>query len=412
MQILLVGLWAVAVAGFQHGPLRSHTLRAPVATCLRMDGDHSPAVGSASQSHITKHAPGKCAVAVPIAPVCMTKRSRLSTLVSRAKATRAPLLRRLRAYLTSALLAFAILTGGGHSHFMAQATVAPPVTGSYRTVDLKSEPSNKKLYAEFLETPATRRQVIDDAQLLDKASRARLTEQLREAEARSDSEIMLVTLKTIDGRDEKTYTQNLFNNWHVGESRDHRGVLITYVADGGTRGRGHIQVAVWKGFNSVVSHSWTTEMLEDSVLPKLRESPQQFEAAFSRCVERIEPRLTMPAWKQPVETAAFILVGGAFMWWNLRQADRKARTCDECGAICDKGNCETWKVVKPATDVSAGQSERKIRCQECGAVSLKTRTIEKYDGKHRNSDGTWRYYRNSDSDGGGSDGGGGGGGSV
>ena len=28
MQILLVGLWAVAVAGFQHGPLRSHTLRA------------------------------------------------------------------------------------------------------------------------------------------------------------------------------------------------------------------------------------------------------------------------------------------------------------------------------------------------------------------------------------------------
>lgn len=259
----------------------------------------------------------------------------------------------------------------------------------------------------------SRERITDSANLLTPSDRARLTERILAAESRSDSEIVLVTLPTVEGRDQKQFATQLFNKWDVGsKAANKKGVLVLFVKDGGARGKGRIQVAVSRSLNGAVSTAWTNSMLEASVLPRLR--TRDYSGGFERCVQRLEPRLVKRGGGEfddaLISTAvlgAVVAAAGVQSWHD----DRSSRTCDECGAICERERCDPWEEVRAATDEEEGWRHRKIVCHKCGQVSLKRRAIRKYDGRRRLSDGTWQYYYNSsDGDGGGSDGGGGGGG--
>jgi len=334
----------------------------------------------------------------------------------------APLFHRLCLYLAGVLFALTMLAGGGSA---AHAATVPPQTAPAvnRMVQRPSSTVVGDLMTDVpasrsgLASPSTiatrthsRSRIVDDAQILDVESRKRLTEQLLEAEARTESEFVVVTLPTIFGRDPKAHATNLFNRWRVGASSKNRGVLMLFVADGGARGKGRIEVAVWKGFNSRVSHSWTSDMLEASVLPHLRKG--HFGAGFARCVHRLEPRLMIPAWQTEEVFVPIVLTALGASSVGASISGRNSRKCSQCGAICERSLCGSWKVVEEATDEHAGKMERLVCCAKCGATSRKERRIPKYDAKRRRGDGTWEYYNNSSSSdgGGGCDGGGGGGG--
>lgn len=313
---------------------------------------------------------------------------------------------RMRSIFLSAVFALLIAIGGGHPAHAATAYDNP----STPTVVMQSSPVTAR---EVPARPSILKdsRVFDQAGLLDTRCLQALNSQIRSAEASTRSEILLVTLKSIGQRNQKDYATEMFNRWQVGRSDEKRGVLVLFVADGGANGRGRIEVSVWKGFNSQVSHSWTSSMLEASVLPSLR--VREFETGFARCVARLEPRLTMSA--SDVATSGLVNllalpagVGGILALANVM--GRRSRTCDKCGAVCEPKRCDPWEVVTAATDFSDGLRQRKIRCHKCGATSIKSDKIRKYDGKRMNSDGSYSYYYDSSSDGGGSDGGGGGGG--
>jgi len=316
---------------------------------------------------------------------------------------------RVRVAFASILIAFTILLGTANNAAHA-ASLPPPLM----TTTVAQKSLMRGMPVAEVPKPSNGARVTDTANLLGIGARARLNEQLRAVEKRTESEIHLVTLATIGSRDQKAFATDLFNRWRVGASTRDRGVLVLFVADGGKNGRGRIEVVVWKGFNSRVSKSWTTEMLQDSVLPKLRKG--EFETGFARCVARVEPRLTMSALDDSNEawtTAVLVYLGVGGVWSVV--SERNSRRCEKCGSVCGGLAREAWpvgpwEVVKEATDVSAGQKEREIICHKCGASSLKVKAIPKYDGKRQRRDGTWHYYYNSDGGGGGSDGGGGGGG--
>lgn len=238
---------------------------------------------------------------------------------------------------------------------------------------------------------------------------------------RTHTEIFLVTLPSITngrtlpgGKSQKQFATELFNTWRVGLSTPNKkGALIFFVADGGARGKGRIEIEVNRGLNGVVGREWTEQMLARSVLPHLRE--RQFAAGFGNAIQRLEPRLTRKSEAATLQDT--IGLGGFAAFYgalaiNSLSSWRRDRTCDSCGAFCGPQNLGPWTVVEDATTVRAGRREAELTCYKCGHVSTKAMTIRKYDGSRRRRDGTWEYYydTSSSSDGGGSDGGGGGGG--
>jgi len=324
-------------------------------------------------------------------------------LTSRGNDVLTPVIQRMRSAVLSTLFALTIALGGGQA---AHAAVYPPQP-SAPTVVRANRANSPSARVPARPSVLEESHVFDDANLLDQKGRAALNSQIRSAEASTNSEILLVTLKTIGKRDQQSYATEMFNRWHVGRSDDNRGVLVLFVADGGANGRGRIEVSVWKGFNSQVSHSWTSDMLETSVLPRLR--MRDFETGFARCISRLAPRLTMTALQSSKTLLTVQTYGtlGSLFAACLAITDRNSRKCDNCGAICERGRCTPWRTIKEATDKVSGLSQREVACHKCGSTSVKSSTIRKYDGVDRHG----RYYYNSDSsDGGGSDGGGGGGG--
>ena len=239
--------------------------------------------------------------------------------------------------------------------------------------------------------------------------RKRLNAKLRATEQRTKSKIVLVTLESIHGRDQKAFAMELFNTWRVGQTEENGGILTLFVADGGASGRGRIQVEVSQRFNGAVSHSWTTKMLEESVLPQLR--AREYEVGFAKCVDRIEPRLTRKR-TDGSSSDVPLLVGSVTALAAVPYLERKSRKCDMCDAVVPKRDVTPWHTVRAATHLKAGRKQRRLTCQACGALSVQHKSIPKYDGRRQRSDGSWHYYYDSSSnDGGGfSDGGGGGGG--
>jgi len=336
-------------------------------------------------------------------------RSPANSLAAAARASLTAVLLRLRTGLIVALCALTLGSSATHASVaLAEPAPEPP------QVVLQQQARAPTVRLTDVSRPSHSQRISDGASLLGHEHRRLLNDQIRATEARTGSDILLVTLPTIGGEDQERFTRELFNLWSVGsDTANHKGVLVLFVKDGGKRGRGRIEVAVSRSLNRAVGHGWTNQMLESSVLPRLRE--HDFAAGFAACIERLEPRLVFKAGDRSgkastAETAFGILAaasGGAFIW----NADRRGRTCDTCGAICERAKCSRWEVVEAATDMRAGLQRRAVRCHKCGATSYKMKMIRRYDGRRQRSDGTWDYYYDSDSsDGGGSDGGGGGGG--
>jgi uncharacterized protein len=68
--------------------------------------------------------------------------------------------------------------------------------------------------------------VNDFAGVLDAATQARLNDLCRQVDQKAHAQIAVVTVKSVDGRDESSYALALFQKWGIGAKNTNRGVLI------------------------------------------------------------------------------------------------------------------------------------------------------------------------------------------
>jgi uncharacterized protein len=68
--------------------------------------------------------------------------------------------------------------------------------------------------------------VDDFAGVLDAATQARLNDLCRQVEQKAHAQIAIVTVKSLDGQDESSYSLALYQKWGIGSNKTNRGVLI------------------------------------------------------------------------------------------------------------------------------------------------------------------------------------------
>src|SRR5262249_5473515 len=116
--------------------------------------------------------------------------------------------------------------------------------------------------AETLTFPRLTGRVVDEAGILDAGTRAALTEKLAALEAKTTDQVVVATVKSLQGTSVEDYGNRLFRNWKLGQSGKNNGVLLL-VAPNEHKAR----IEVGYGLEGTLPDAVAKLILENNVLP-------------------------------------------------------------------------------------------------------------------------------------------------
>ena len=84
---------------------------------------------------------------------------------------------------------------------------------------------------ELLPKPAQREYIVDTAGIVSAEDRAQIEKIGEELREKTKAEIVVVTVRTLDGADIESYANKLFRNWGIGDAKQSNGVLLLIAKD-------------------------------------------------------------------------------------------------------------------------------------------------------------------------------------
>lgn len=119
--------------------------------------------------------------------------------------------------------------------------------------------------AETLTFPALTGRVVDEAGLLSGPYRAALTETLAGLEAKTTDQLVIVTLKSLQGTAIEDYAYQLGRHWQIGQKDKNNGVLLVVAAE-----ERKVRIDVGYGLEGMLTDAMTRFIIESSILPRFR----------------------------------------------------------------------------------------------------------------------------------------------
>src|SRR5262249_32753773 len=83
--------------------------------------------------------------------------------------------------------------------------------------------------APAADLPKLTGRVVDNAEVMDPASEAALTQKLADFERKGSDQIEVATINTLDGEAIEPYANRLFRAWALGQAGENNGVLLLVV---------------------------------------------------------------------------------------------------------------------------------------------------------------------------------------
>jgi uncharacterized protein len=121
--------------------------------------------------------------------------------------------------------------------------------------------------AETLTFPALTGRVVDEAGLLSPADRAALTRSLADLEAKTTDQLVVVTLKSLQGTTIEDYGYQLGRRWQIGQkdkNKDNGALLIVAASER------KVRIEVGYGLEGTLTDAATRVIIEDSILPRFK----------------------------------------------------------------------------------------------------------------------------------------------
>jgi uncharacterized protein len=180
--------------------------------------------------------------------------------------------------------------------------------------------------AQSLSFPALSGRVVDDAGILDSALRERLTQKLAALEAKTTDQLVVATVKSLQGTSVEAYANALFKQWRLGQADKNNGVLLLVAP---TERR--VRIEVGSGLGSRLSDASAKAIIDNSILPRFRAG--DFPDGIERGVDAIVQALSgASAWRiewGPVAAAVLLLGAAAVILFTIfRGMLRAARRRD------------------------------------------------------------------------------------
>ena len=144
-----------------------------------------------------------------------------------------------------------------------------------------------------LNFPALTGRIVDQANIIQPATRAALETKLAELESKSGIQLVIATVNSLEGQDIEPYANELFRNWKLGEKEKNNGVLLL-VAPNDRR----VRIEVGYGLEKTLTDALSKVIITNAITPRFKAG--DFSGGISRGVDDIITVLTTdaPEWEQ------------------------------------------------------------------------------------------------------------------
>ena len=144
-----------------------------------------------------------------------------------------------------------------------------------------------------LDFPTLTGRVVDEANVLDPAARAALTDKLAALEAKTTDQLVVVTLKSLQGTSIEDYGVELGRRWQIGQKDKNNGVLLIVAPT-----ERKVRIEVGYGLEGELTDAVSRLIIENAILPRFRAG--DFAGGITRGVDDIISVLTGDAaeWRQ------------------------------------------------------------------------------------------------------------------
>lgn len=120
-------------------------------------------------------------------------------------------------------------------------------------------------FAQSLTFPALTGRVVDEAGLLDAAARAQLDQTLAELETKTTDQLVVVTLKSLQGTSIEDYGYQLGRHWQIGQKDKNNGVLLIVAPN-----ERKVRIEVGYGLEGTLTDAISSFIVQNSILPRFK----------------------------------------------------------------------------------------------------------------------------------------------
>jgi uncharacterized protein len=131
--------------------------------------------------------------------------------------------------------------------------------------------------AEF---PALSSRVVDDADVLDAATRAALRAKLAGHEVSTSNQIVVATVRSLHGNSIEDYANRLFRHWRLGQRGRNNGVLLLHAPT-----ERKIRIEVGYGLEATLTDAIAKTIIQNSITPRFKAN--DFAGGMTRGVDDI-----------------------------------------------------------------------------------------------------------------------------
>src|SRR3954470_9394758 len=147
--------------------------------------------------------------------------------------------------------------------------------------------------AVALDFPRLTGRVVDEAGVLDAATTASLDQKLADLEAKTTDQLVVVTLKSLQGTSIEDFGVQLGRAWRIGQRDKNNGVLLIVVPS-----ERKVRIEIGYGLEGTLPDAVSRLIIENAIIPRFRTN--DFAGGITRGVEDIISVLTGDAeeWKE------------------------------------------------------------------------------------------------------------------
>ncbi|MGW8169729.1 MAG: TPM domain-containing protein [Sulfurovaceae bacterium] len=119
-----------------------------------------------------------------------------------------------------------------------------------------------ELYGEPKFPPLNNSRVVDEASLFDLSQKSILEQKLADYERNSSNQIVIVTLKSLDGYDISDYGYQLGRHWGIGQAKKNNGVLLIIAPN-----ERKVRIEVGYGLEGALNDATANTIIQKDILP-------------------------------------------------------------------------------------------------------------------------------------------------
>src|ERR1700719_595428 len=131
-----------------------------------------------------------------------------------------------------------------------------------------------------LDFPPLTGRVVDQAGVMSADSRSAVEAKLKDLEDKSGIQLVVATVKSLQGSDIETYTNQLFRFWKLGQAQKNNGVLLLVAP-----AEHKVRIEVGYGLEGTLTDALSSVIISSAIVPRFKAG--DFSGGISRGVDGI-----------------------------------------------------------------------------------------------------------------------------